>query len=58
MPRCKHYKPINIADKCNCANCQRWTGKKCKDEAELLAEYEHRYGALEHMVTQNKGVSV
>jgi hypothetical protein len=56
MPRCKHYKPIDITDKCNCGNCQKWTGKKCRDEAELLAEYDREHGAYDHMMRDNRGV--
>ncbi|RNC62772.1 MAG: hypothetical protein AWM53_01991 [Candidatus Dichloromethanomonas elyunquensis] len=58
IAKCLHYKPIDSKEKVNCINCKRWAGKKCKDEALMLAEYEKRHGAYEHMMRENKGVMI
>jgi hypothetical protein len=65
MSQCSKFKPLdNIAElffnyiPVACANCIRWNGNKCKVEAELLAEWEKKHGAYEHMMRQNKGVRI
>lgn len=54
--RCRLYEPADVAAKENCANCRRWNGKRCRDEAELLYEEQRRYGALDKMMRENRGV--
>ena len=56
--RCKYYEPIDIGGKYNCGNCQKWNGKKCRDEAQLLAEWDAKHRAYERMMAENKGVRV
>jgi hypothetical protein len=56
--KCWHYKHIAIAEPANCPNCQHWNGKKCKDEAIILAEWEKKHGAYVRMMRDNKGVSI
>lgn len=54
--RCKQFKAIDKTGKENCVNCHRWAGKKCKDEAEILAEWQEKYEAWELMMRGNRGV--
>lgn len=63
LSQCSKFKPKNnVAElffnsiPVACGNCIHWGGKKCKDEAELLAEWEKKHGAYEHMMRDNKGV--
>jgi len=65
LSNCEKFKPKDNAAESffnivpvACGNCTCWTGKKCKDEAELLAEWEREHGAYEHMMRQNKGVRI
>lgn len=58
MAKCWHYTAIDSNDKVNCPNCEHWGGEKCKDEALLLATWQERYGSLEWMMRENKGVRV
>jgi len=53
---CKLYDPIDKRDKVNCINCHRWTGKRCRDEDELLAEEQSEHGAMDRMMRGNRGV--
>ena len=54
--RCPLFDPDNNNDKESCGNCRRWTGKRCRDEAELLHEEQRRYRALDKMMRENRGV--
>jgi hypothetical protein len=56
MSRCKYFKPKEKGCRENCANCKRWSGKKCKDEASIIAEWDKRHRAFERMMQSNRGV--
>jgi hypothetical protein len=58
LAKCKYFEPIEKGVKENCANCVRWNGKRCRDEAKLLEEYEEskEFKAFDYMMRQNKGV--
>ncbi|AFM00768.1 hypothetical protein Desde_2433 [Desulfitobacterium dehalogenans ATCC 51507] len=55
---CRLYDLIDKAAKANCINCRQWTGKKCRDEAELLADEQRRYGAVDRMMRGGIGVYI
>ena len=42
----------------SCGNCLRWDGKRCRDEAELLGEWEKEHGAYERMMRTNRGARI
>lgn len=54
--KCWHYDAIDKSAKVNCPNCIHWGGKKCKDEALIIAEYDKRHRAFELMMQSNRGV--
>jgi hypothetical protein len=54
--KCWHYEPIDKSAKDNCVNCHYWNGKKCKDEALLIAEWDKKHRAYEWMMQSNRGV--
>lgn len=56
LVRCCLFKAIEPGVKENCANCVKWTGKRCRDEAELLALWEKEHGTWEYMMRENRGV--
>ncbi|AFM00322.1 hypothetical protein Desde_1933 [Desulfitobacterium dehalogenans ATCC 51507] len=56
MCRCRLYVPVEVGAKGNCANCSRWTGKKCRDEAELLAREQKKHGWADRMMRKNLGI--
>lgn len=56
MISCKLYKPIDKKAKTNCINCHQWIGKRCKNEAELLAREQKRYGSTDRMMRENRGI--
>ena len=58
MSVCKYIKPIDPSGKNNCLNCKKWTGKRCGDEAKLLAEEQMRYGPIDKLMRENRGVRV
>ena len=43
---CNHYNPTRPGEKINCISCTQWAGRKCRDEALLIAERDrvHREG--------------
>lgn len=56
--KCWHYDPIDKSAKVNCPNCHHWDGKKCKDEARVLAEEQREHGWAERMMRGNRGVFI
>ena len=54
--KCWHYDAKNKDDRDNCINCRHWAGKKCKDEALIIAEWDKVHGAYEYMMRDNKGL--
>ena len=58
MSICKYIDKIDARGKANCPNCRRWTGKRCKDEATLLADEQRRYGPTDKMMRGNRAVVV
>lgn len=58
MAKCWHYDGIDKTAKDNCCNCQHWSGKRCNDEAMLIAEFDRLHRAYEYMMQHNKGVVV
>jgi len=58
LSNCMHFdSSVGAGEKVNCANRTRWNGKKCKDEAVLIYEFDKRHRAFERMMQQNKGIS-
>ncbi|HHY28527.1 MAG TPA: hypothetical protein GX523_17655 [Desulfitobacterium dehalogenans] len=51
---CRLYDPIDKAAKANCINCHRWSGKKCRDEAELLHDEQRWYGPVDRLMRGNR----
>jgi len=57
-PKCWNYEPIDIDETATCINCHHWGGKKCKDEALLLAEWDREHGVYDYIMKDNKGVRI
>ena len=56
--KCKRYEAIEIGDNENCVNCRKWTGKKCRDEAMLIADWEKAHGAYDRQMRTNRGARI
>lgn len=56
--KCWRYDPIDKQAKDNCINCYRWNGKRCKIEAQLLAEWDKKHRPYERMMQDNRGVRI
>lgn len=56
--RCEFYIAIEEDLRENCANCKRWTGKRCKDENLIREEYlnSDEFDYYDRMMRDNKGV--
>ncbi len=60
MVKCALFVPTESGCKENCANCKRWSGKRCKDEKLLRELYEEseEYTIYNRMMRDNKGVFI
>jgi hypothetical protein len=56
--KCWRYDEKSKDEKDNCPNCHHWDGVRCKDEAELLAEWERKHGGFDRMMRGNRGVNI
>ena len=58
MGKCRYFIPVKPEVKRNCENCQRWTGKRCRDEQLLREKYEdsRAFRYFDRMMRENKGV--
>jgi hypothetical protein len=58
MRKCRYFIPVKLEVQNNCINCQRWTGKRCRDEQLLREEYEdsRTFKFFDRLMRENKGV--
>ena len=58
MPKCKYFIPLEPEYRVNCANCQRWNGKRCRDEQLLREKYEdsRAFRYFDRLMRENKGI--
>ena len=57
--KCKLFIPTKPGGKAECANCRRWSGKRCRGAQSESEQYEdsETFKAFDRMMRGNKGIS-